>query len=675
MKVNYLYLVVCLVCLYAGNAARGETPDSPWWLRPHRMLQTNLREIDATMDLNQYVREVKQLGADVVLFNVGGIVANYPTELEYHYRNPHMKGDLLGTVLKRLHAEGIRVIGRFDVSKINEKFAARRPEWLYVSQRGEHVNYNGQVHTCVSGGYQQEYMLEILGEAVDRYPLDGVFFNMIGYQRHDYSGNHHGICQCENCKRRFAQYSGIELPATQNNSPAYRKYVEFTNMMKERQFRRVNAFLKGKRPDLAICTYTSVGVDVIRKESNRALGQGTYHDTDKAKWTMLTCDERQLANAAVHFIAIAHRHAAVSPYLTTRRLWQQMVAGAWLDFYCIGPLQRQEDRTGLDLVGEIYRFHAAHERWLADTVPAGEVGLVRRGEAEYDGILRILSENQVAFELTRLEPTQLDRFPVVIVPDAGGLSRQETDALDRYIGQGGKVLLTGQVPSGLDCLAAVKFVETRTFDKGAYVRIRPEDKQKLAQPILDKLDLVFLKGSFHVYKPGADTAGLLRLIPPDMFGPPEKCYYRHVSNHPALMHRRHGNGAAACFTFGIGAHYEAQAHQGHAALLLGAVDDLLGAKRRLRVSTSPLVEIAHRADRAGRFEWVSLYNHSGQRGNALHAPIPITGIRVAFMPQKPVRKVRLLRADRQLDFIKQDDGLVAVVVPSLDHFEVLLFEY
>ena len=46
--------------------------------------------------------------------------------------------------------------------------------------------YNGQVHTCVNGGYQQEYMFEILGEAVDRYPLDGVFFNMIGYQRSDY---------------------------------------------------------------------------------------------------------------------------------------------------------------------------------------------------------------------------------------------------------------------------------------------------------------------------------------------------------------------------------------------------------------------------------------------------------------------------------------------------------
>jgi hypothetical protein len=73
-----------------------------WWLQPQRILQTNLREIDATMNLDRYVQEVRDFGANVVLFNVGGIVANYPTELQYHYRNPCTKGDLVGTVLERL---------------------------------------------------------------------------------------------------------------------------------------------------------------------------------------------------------------------------------------------------------------------------------------------------------------------------------------------------------------------------------------------------------------------------------------------------------------------------------------------------------------------------------------------------------------------------------------------
>lgn len=180
-----------------------------WWLTPHRLLQTNLREIDATMDTDQYVREVKEFGANIVLFNVGGTVANYPTELEYHWRNTFMKGDLVGETLKKLHKAGIKIIGRFDFSKINQNCAANNPEWLYVSEKGEHVNYNGQVHTCVMGGYQQDYMLEILKEALTRYPLDGVFFNMISFPQVDYSRNFHGICQCENCKESLEVGSNV----------------------------------------------------------------------------------------------------------------------------------------------------------------------------------------------------------------------------------------------------------------------------------------------------------------------------------------------------------------------------------------------------------------------------------------------------------------------------------
>lgn len=665
-------LLLLILSLSSATVAGQEKPGA-WWLQPHRLLQTNLREIDATMDLDRYVTEVKEFGADVVLFNVGGIVANYPTDLECHYRNPNMQGDLVGTVLARLHEENLRMIGRFDFSKINENIAARHPDWLYVSEAGTTVNYNGQVHTCVSGPYQQEHMFEILGEALDRYPLDGVFFNMIGYRRDDYSGNYHGICQCDNCRRLFKEHSGLELPATQTDDDTYKKYVEFTNMMRDRQFLRVNEFLKGKRPDLCLCTYTSSGVDVIRKESNHALGQETYYDTEKAKWTLLTCGERQLANAAVHFIRIPHRHSAVAPSLTARRLWQNMVNGAWLDFYCIGPLQRQEDRTGLDVVSQIYRFHAANQQWLSDTEPAGEVGLVRRAGDEYEGLLKILSENHVAYELALLAPGQLECFSTVIVPDAGGIRAEEAALLDRYVESGGKVLLTGRVPDQFEALGDLSLKETHDWDQGAYLRIRPEDKARLDVPILEKLDLVFLRGEFHVYR-GGDAEGLLRLIPPDMFGPPEKCYYRQVSDDPALLYRKQGRGAAACFPFGIGAHYEMQAHQGHAALVLGAIDHLLGVDRRVQLDGPPLVEINHRADPNGRFEWVSLYNHSGQRGIALHEPIPIRQMELRFAPAHPVKSVRLLNRGVVYPRTGRADQPLNVPV-GVDDYEVVVFEY
>src|SRR5258708_7185499 len=80
--------------------------DNSWWNRaPFRLVQTNLREIDATMDVGAYVQSMVDASANVVLINVGGIVANYPTKLPYEYRNPFMKGDLVGDLVKGLHAK------------------------------------------------------------------------------------------------------------------------------------------------------------------------------------------------------------------------------------------------------------------------------------------------------------------------------------------------------------------------------------------------------------------------------------------------------------------------------------------------------------------------------------------------------------------------------------------
>ncbi len=693
MKTERLLMIACLLCLYPVNDVHSEDQPSEWWMKPHRMIQTNLREIDATMDVDRYIRDLKEFGVNVIKFNVGGIHANYPTDLKYHYRNPFMTGDLVGTMLKRLHAEGIRMIGRFDVSRLDETVAAQHPDWLYVSEAGKHVDYNGQFMTCPSGEYQLKYMYKIFDEALDRYPLDGVFINVKGYY---HEGN--GMCQCDNCHRLFKEFTGMDLPPTRSDSPAYKKYADFTRMMMNKQTARVRGFLEGKRFGIMFCSdgFPAVYVDeedVVRGEFGSARIGGTYHDTDRVKSSMLELNGRRIQyNPTANHFPGSYRLAGVAPSLHVRRVWEQLVNGAWLGFYCMGPLQLLEDRAGMDTLRDIYRLHEANEAWLLDTKPAGDVGLIRRGgeesylhsriskpisltSREYQGILQILCEGQVAFELTRLDAQHLNQFPLVILPNAGGLDPEEVAVLDEYVKQGGKLLLTQQLPKGLKCLGEVKLLETRPSQQGVYLRIRPEDKTTLDMPLLDDLDIVFLRGEFHAYQTGEDVKKVLRLIPQDMIRPAEKTYYRNVSDHPALICRNYGKGAAACFTFGIGTNYEQQAHQGHAALLLGAIDNLLGLERRALVSAPTLVEINQRVDGQGQFEWISLFSHYGQRGIALHIPPPISDIRISFMPRKPVRAVHLLRADQELTFTKRDDDRITIELPPLNHYEIVVFDY
>ena len=520
-----------------------------WWLKPHRLLQTNLREIDATMDTDQYVREANEFGANIVLFNVGGIVANYPTELEYHWRNTFMKGDLVGETLKKLHKVGIKMIGRFDFSKINQKYAANHPEWLYVSEKGEHVNYNGQVHTCVMGGYQQDYLLEILKEALTKYPLDGVFFNMIGFPQSDYSRNFHGICQCENCKKSFGDFCVLDLPKHDGDPQALRKHQEWKGIQVDRQFGRVRDLIKSIRSDIVICTYTTEHIDLIRAESGAPLGQETWDDVERAQWTLLTTENKQLANTTVHFYQMIFRHSAAAPYLHSRRLWQQMVNGAWLDFYCIGPLQRLEDRAGIGPISDIYRFHAANEKWMLHTESAADVGLVRRDGDDYWGWVQILSENHIPFDLVSFRHSDLDRYRALIVPESGGVKAEDAHVLDAYVRSGGKLLLSGRIPDALACMGRPVLEKTWPLRHSMYMRIDPEDKTELDVDGLKDFDLVQLRGDFHEYKPASGTGRMLRLIHDVMYGPPEKCYYRSISDIPALLVRKHGDGMAASFPF------------------------------------------------------------------------------------------------------------------------------
>jgi hypothetical protein len=62
-------------------------------------------------------------------------------------------------------------------------------------------------------------------------------------------------------------------------------------------------------------------------------------------------------------------------------------------------------------------------------------------------------------------------------------------------------------------------------------------------------------------------------------------------------------------------------------------------------------------------------------GKALHQPVPITGIDIELKPGKSMKSVRLLKADRGLDFRTTEDGRIHVQVPQLGHYEVVLFEY
>ena len=669
-----------------------------WWLGiPMRMVQTNLREIDFPLDPEAYANSIAEFGANVALFNLGGVVANYPTRLPYHFRNPRVQEDSIGTLIDQLHRRGIRFIGRFDFSKVNETIGLEHPEWLYQDLQSKTVTYNGQMHCCVNGAYQQEGALEILAEALKMYPLDGVFFNMIGYQTHDYSGVYHGFCQCQNCRSRFFAFCGETLPTVADQSnPVYRQYLRFCDETSRELYRRIRDGVKGMRADCAICTYTNEGVDVVRSEANSSIHRSqpefVYDASLNVRRVRSSWSGLAISNAAVHFIDFPYRHAAVSPALTARRLAQDFVHGGWLDYYVIGRLEEQHDRTCLPLVRQLFHLHRQAETWLGGTQPLADVCLIEAGQAnpsrnpdELLGLVTLLSEAHILYDvvdetaLPREDDTSgLARYPLVIVPDIPYILPVLASKLNRYVEGGGQLLLTGrsgtvssagqslEIPA-LHC-SGVSAVRRRDYTPGAYFEIANMDRLVLSD--LGTLDWIPMDSAWLECSPVEGAQTYLRYVPVGMYGPPEKCYYTEITNHPGIIVNQAGSGACTVLPWQIGSQYGRFPTHAITGLFLTVLEKVLKLPKRVRLEAPPFVELAASIDPKGETLVLGLVNLSGQNDRAIHAPVPIHNIRIhvqSFLQSSCIESLVL----GELSSERMPDGSLVLTLPSLDLLDLI----
>lgn len=246
-----LGLLVTGWCCEAANV----TED--WWRKPFGMFQTNLRDIDANIDVDQVAEYIKQYGAVAWLQSVGGIVANYPTKFDFHATNPFLNqrqsGDLVQDSLDAAHARGIRLLARMDFSKVQKSVAEVHPEWLYVSPNGTWQTHPHEtVSVCPSGKWYQERIFDILDEVMTLYDVGGFFVNWAGFNEQDYFRVYHGVCHCQSCQARWQNYSGSEQLPDGKSSPGYAKWKTFSDGIIAEWTKNVRDFIANRKPNAAL---------------------------------------------------------------------------------------------------------------------------------------------------------------------------------------------------------------------------------------------------------------------------------------------------------------------------------------------------------------------------------------------------------------------------------------
>ena len=152
----------------------------------------------------------------------------------------------------------------------------------------------------------------------------------------------------------------------------------------------------------------------------------------------------------------------------------------------------------------------------------------------------------------------LKRYSVLILADVGMLAPAAAEALDAFVADGGRLVLTGL--SGFDgdgiaqlaSIPATRITE-RTTDpnalKSVYVTERaPEDGRRYFAPVSP----VF--GAHYRVEPKKDAQGRLAFLPQAAYGPPEKAYGHVADGTPGYYVDGAGRVALVPWTIGRSYH-------------------------------------------------------------------------------------------------------------------------
>ncbi|WP_432938257.1 alpha-amylase family protein [Kribbella sp. CA-253562] len=638
-----------------------------WWQDPFRMFQTNLREIDAGLDVEEVLDYLVEFGADTWLLSVGGILSNYPTDLDFQTRNPYLaqraSGDLIGDAVKAAGRRGIRVMGRMDFSKIDHRRAEQHPDWCFVDAAGDQQVYNGLTSVCPSGDYYQVKLFEVLDEVLDRYPVDGFFCNWMSFNEVDYSRVYRGVCHCMACRTRYADYAPGETLPQGKDSPGYETWQRFARDVLADLTGRIRDHLSARRPEAPLVLGDRA--DIVFHEANNAVGRPLWHHrtSEHVSAAKTYRPEVPVLTNSVAFVDMPYRMAGEEPHHFAQYLIQAIARGANPSTYIMGT-PRDNPYECLAVAGELTRFHRDHHDVYRELVPAAGTLLVRPDKGaiqEFQGLYLALLQRHVPFDVLpeeRLGDIDLGRYGVVVLPDLGSLAPDIASVLDRYCAAGGAVVATGN--SGvlaeeieLQCLPAQRRLASHDTEE-AVRSLHLRDSDHGVVPVV---------GRFDVIQPSPTAEIGWRALSRAPYGPPEKCHGHLELEHPGRLRAPYGQGRAVMLPWTVGRAYREVGLTAHRELVVTEV--LWAGAQQIATGLPEQVEIVLGRSAAGRV--IHLLNRSGDADQRFAEPLPI-GPCWLELPDPEVAEVQALRAGVRLPVV---DGRVEV--PVIERFETLVF--
>ncbi|BCW82621.1 hypothetical protein DM794_20825 [Paenarthrobacter ureafaciens] len=683
------------------TAYERDLPPDSRWRKPFNVLQTNLQEIDASMDVEAAAQAAVDFGADTWLLNAGGIMSFYPTDLPFQTRNPLLRlrasGDLFGDALVAAKARGLKVIARFDMSKITARLAREHPEWLFQSAEGKPQIYNTLYSVCPSGDYYQSRTFEVLDEVLDRYDVDAVFFNWFNFNVRDYDEVVHGPCHCEACRKGFALFSGgAELPVDMT-SPSFGLWRQYTETTLKALTARIADHVAARERDIGVLLRE--GAPMVYIEGSNAFksmpGKELWpHATAEAVSAHVASRPgASLMVNCVGFIDSAYRMGAEQPEHFAQYVVQTMARGGNPSAYYFGAPGRLPTEWTISQARDAMAFRQRNAAVYEGLRPAAEIALVRPGFSsangrnywdlteEFRGLYLSLLEAGLPFDvlpvnaLPGVEADQtLSRYKLIVLPEMSNLGPAAA-AIDGFVDRGGNLICTGSAGVGrdgdieLDSALALQALSPAAEGhdlRSTYISDKP-------QPAMAEYGYgpgilpVYGRYQRYVWKPGAQASGFI--LPQAPFGPPELAYGHQGSSDPAYVCGSYGAGQVLHIPWTIGRTYREFGKTDVRDHFVERVKLMVRPELTAQVHES--IEVIAGANTQGRV--VHLINHSGVRRRSYGPHLPYSGgtLRLGGAAATP-SAVRALVAGTALE-TRTDGPDLVVDLPTIELFEVVQF--
>ncbi|HES75838.1 MAG TPA: hypothetical protein ENO09_02380, partial [bacterium] len=438
-----------------------------------RWAQLTLVENDpANLDLDFWLDYFRRVRADGACLSAGGYVAYYPTDIPLHHRSAWLgDSDPFGDLVTGCRDMNMVVLARTDPHAIHQDASDAHPEWIAVDAEGQprrHWSMPDAWVTCALGPYNFDFMTEVHREIMMRTMVDGIFSNR-------WAG--HGICYCEHCQRNFEAATGFQLPRTRDpQAPDWRAYLLW----------RQNRLF-------ALCR---VWDDAIRAINPRACyipnsGGGALSSLDMKRlgdMTPLLFADRQARQGimppwvngknAKEFRAAYGRKPVGGMFsvgLEETYRWKDSVQSEaelriWIASAIANGMRpwftkfsaQVYDRRWLDVVEDIFTWHARYERYLRNVQSLARVAVVYsqqtaafyggeqardKVEAPILGVYQALIEARIPFEMVHdklMDAEHLAPFKTLLLPNVAALSDAQCAQLHDFVARGGNLVATGE---------------------------------------------------------------------------------------------------------------------------------------------------------------------------------------------------------------------------------------